>query len=210
MTSVQPSNTAQVCRALPKNNYKGCVNLAQPPNMVEVSQVTNSFQSCNDVIELDSDDDDDDIIIVEPSGSDQFQVPSPKVPLTSPEGSSPRMSKKTPKISPRRSDLPSSLYQRERSRHNLTAIFESTSESDSSNSCQQTATATTATSQTGDSTSPNQCSMNNGYDQSTENVSSLSNSSNVSNNPTPKRIVKVLVDETSYQALIKLGFEIVD
>jgi hypothetical protein len=206
MTSVPPSNAAQGCRALPKNNDKDCVILAQPPNMVVVGQVTNSFQSCNDVIELDSDDDDD-ITIVDPSSSDQFQVPPPKVPLTSPEGSAPRMSKKTPKISPRRSDLPSSLYQRERSRQNLTAIFESTSESDSSSSCQQTATAM---SQTGDSISPNQSSLNNGPDQSTENVSSLSNSSNVSNNPTPKRIVKVLVDDSGYQALKNLGFEIVE
>ena len=213
MTSAQTSSMVQGRRAMPKNMNNDCVILTQPSNSVQVGPITNRLQSCDDVvvedvIELDSDD--DEITIVEPSSSDQFQVPLPGAPLAASIGSTPGKSKKTPKVSPRRSDLPPSLYQRERPRQNLNSIFESACKSESSKSCQfESEAATTATStiaQMGGSISPNQSSVNNICDKSTANLSNDS----VATNPPQKRIVKVLVDDTNYQALINLGFEIVD
>ncbi len=190
------------------------------PNTVP-GQALHRLQSSNDVvvddvIELKSDDDDDEITILEPSNSSQSEFATPRVPLESSKGTTSGISKKTPKVSPRRSDLPPSLYKRERSRQNLNSIFESASGSESSNSCQvQSSSATTTTTavfQTCGSSSTNQSSVNDVCDQPAENYSStdsLSNS-NISTNPPATRIVKVLVDDTSYQALINLGFKIID
>ena len=170
----------------------------------------NAERQQNDVIDLGSDEDEVEILSdnckstsqpAAPMTSAALPVTSSTLPVTS--------SKKTPKVSPRRADLPSSLYHR-RSRSNLSTLFESNSESDS----QQTPSNATNNNSTTD------ISMNGHYattNRISTNVVLENDDSNIAvedddeiSEVAPKRIVKVLVDDSALQSLVQLGFEIVD
>ena len=171
----------------------------QNSTVVANSLIQNGCVQPNDVIELDSDEDDIEILSESCQSSSQ-----PAVAMTSSSSLPVTSAKKTPKVSPRRADLPPSLYHR-RSRSNLSTLFESNSESDS----QQTMNMTIDNSVIDNSAIDKVTTKN----HVSTNVISVNGDTDISaedDKITPRRIVKVLVDDKDFKTLIDLGFEVVD